>query len=135
MKKNRTAALLPRRRREKKGLRFKFQASVLKVIVFFPPPSPKQPQFLTRHFRRDVDFRASRATVGLFTTRLAKMADAQVREALRRGALNSTIRRVYKHAAYMWRIYAFVMCLGVVLGGFNTPKGFFFKGWGWGGVT
>lgn len=53
--------------------------------------------FLKRHFLFLVVFRSSRAFSGLFTTRLAKMADAQVCSGTRRGEFKSIFLHVYGH--------------------------------------
>lgn len=50
-----------------------------------------------RHFRYLRVFRPSRAFTGLFTTRLAKMADAQVCSGKRRGEFKSLYLQLNEH--------------------------------------
>lgn len=61
--------------------------------VFFFWASP----FHKRHFPCLAVFRPSRAFIGLFTTRLAKMADAQVRSGKRRGEFKSIFLHLNEH--------------------------------------
>lgn len=70
----------------------KVDKTILKIVLFF-----YSVVFLKRHFLFLAVFRSSRAFSGLFTTRLAKMADAQVCSGTRRGGFKSIFLHVYEH--------------------------------------
>lgn len=61
-----------------------FELEIYFNVVF------RKPRLFSRHFRHLVVFRPSCTFEGLFTTRLAKMADAQVCQRKRRGVFKST---------------------------------------------